>query len=57
MTCGGLNVVGIATDLGATSLLITEDSKHLLSNNIEAPRMIGEEAVEKQGFSVQTFPW
>jgi Xaa-Pro aminopeptidase len=57
MTCGGLNLVGIATDLGGTSLLITGDSKYLLANNIEAPRMIGEEAVEQQGFSLETFPW
>jgi len=57
MTCGGLNLVGIATDAGGTSLLITENAKFLISNNIEAPRMISEEAVEKQGFSVKTFSW
>jgi Xaa-Pro dipeptidase len=57
MTCGGLNLVGITTEMGATSLLITEDSKFVISNNIEAPRMIEEEGLEKQGFSVKTFPW
>jgi Xaa-Pro aminopeptidase len=57
MTCGGLNLVGITTEFGATSLLITEDSKYVLSNNIESPRMIDEERVEKQGFIVKTFPW
>ncbi|MBM4323334.1 MAG: M24 family metallopeptidase [Deltaproteobacteria bacterium] len=57
MTCGGLNLVGIATEMGATSLLITEDSKFVISNNIEAPRMIHEEHLEKQGFSIKTFPW
>src|SRR4030067_603062 len=57
MTCGGLNLVGITTDLGATSLLITEESKFVISNNIEAPRMIEEEALEKQGFIIKTFPW
>lgn len=57
MTGGGLNLVGIATELGATSLLITEDSKFLITNNIEAPRMIEEEGLEKQGFLVKTFPW
>ncbi len=57
MTCGGLNMVGITTELGATTLLITENSKFVISNNIEAPRMIHEEGLEKQGFIVKTFPW
>ncbi len=57
MTGGGLNLVGITTELGATALLITEDSKFVISNNIESPRMIDEERLEKQGFIVKTFPW
>ena len=57
MTCGGLNLVGINTEVGATSLLITEDSKYVISNNIESPRMIDEEGMEKQGFILKTFPW
>jgi Xaa-Pro aminopeptidase len=57
MTCGGLNLVGITTEFGATSLLITENSKFVISNNIEAPRMVHEEGLERQGFIVKTFPW
>jgi Xaa-Pro aminopeptidase len=57
MTGGGLNLVGIATDLGGTSLLITRNAKYVLANNIEAPRMLQEEEVEKQGYILQTFPW
>jgi Xaa-Pro aminopeptidase len=57
MTGGGLNLVGIATEVGATSLLITEEEKFVICNNIEAPRMIEEEGLEKQGFTVKTFPW
>ncbi len=57
MTCGGLNLVGIATEFGATSLLITENSKFVISNNIEAPRMTDEEGLGKQGFVIETFPW
>ena len=57
MTGGGLNLVGIATEMGAASLLITENSKFVISNNIEAPRMIEEEGLEKQGFIVKSFPW
>jgi Xaa-Pro aminopeptidase len=57
MTCGGLNLVGITTEFGATSLLITEDAKYLICNNIEAPRMVEEERLGKQGFALKTFPW
>jgi Xaa-Pro aminopeptidase len=57
MTCGGLNLVGITTEMGATTLLITENSKFVISNNIEAPRMIEEEGLEKQGFVAKIFPW
>ena len=57
LTCGGLNLVGITTELGATSLLITGQEKFLISNNIEAPRMVEEEALEQQGFIVKTYPW
>jgi len=57
MTCGGLNLVGITTEFGATSLLITEEAKFVISNNIESPRMMEEEALEKQGFIIKIFPW
>ena len=57
MTCGGLNLVGIITEMGATTLLITENSKFCISNNIEAPRMVGEEGLETQGYVIKTFPW
>jgi Xaa-Pro dipeptidase len=57
MTCGGLNLVGIATEMGATSLLITDNSKFVIANNIEGPRMRDEEGLEKQGFVIKTFPW
>jgi len=57
MTGGGLNLVGITTEVGATSLLIMKIEKYLISNNIEAPRMIDEEGLEAQGFIVKTYPW
>ena len=57
MTGGGTNIVGIFTEVGTTTLLIRGDAKFLLSNNIEAPRMIAEEGLEKQGFQIRTFPW
>jgi Xaa-Pro dipeptidase len=57
MTGGGLNLVGITTEVGATSLLVTKDAKYAISNNIEAPRMVKEEEVEELGFVSHTFPW
>jgi Xaa-Pro aminopeptidase len=57
MTAGGLNLVGIAMEAGASSLLITADSKFVISNNIEGPRMAEEEGLGAQGFIPVSFPW
>jgi Xaa-Pro aminopeptidase len=57
MTCGGVNAIGLATEIGGTSLLITENAKFVLCNNVEAPRMIQEENVEKLGFAMKTYSW
>jgi len=57
MTCGGLNLVGIATEMGAASLLITPERKYVICNNIEAPRMSLEEKLEDQGFILRSYPW
>jgi Xaa-Pro dipeptidase len=57
MTGGGLNLVGITTEIRATSILITKSAKFLISNNIEAPRMVREEKLEEQGFTVLVFSW
>lgn len=57
ITCGGLNLVGITTEMGATSLLLLRDAKFLISNNIEAPRMMEEEHLADQGFQLKSFEW
>src|SRR5512146_670950 len=57
LTAGGVNLIGIATELGGTTLLVTEHAKYVLTTNIEAPRMIDEEGVESLGFQVRSFPW
>ena len=57
MTGGGLNLVGITTELGVASLLIAESSKFVVCSNIEAPRMSSEEKLEEQGYAVASFPW
>ena len=57
LTAGGINLIGIATEMGETSLLITEKAKYVITSNIEAPRMIEEEGVEELGFQLKPFPW
>jgi len=57
LTGGGLNLVGIATEVGVASLLITEAGKYVISNNIEAPRMEAEENLGAQGYESRAFPW
>ena len=57
LTAGGLNLVGITTEVGAASLLITEEGKFVITNNIEAPRMAAEEKLEAQGYEIRSFPW
>lgn len=57
LTAGGLNLVGITTEFGAASLLVTNDAKYVICNNIEAPRMVEEERLEAQGFVAKSFPW
>lgn len=57
LTGGGLNLIGIATEVGNASLLITEKGKYVISNNIESPRMAAEEKLEEQGYEVRSYPW
>lgn len=46
LTCGGDNHVVTASEAGVAYLLVTADSVHLLTNNIEAPRQRDEEIGE-----------
>ncbi len=57
MTGGGRNLVGIATDIGAASILITPTRQYVICNVIEAPRLAAEEGVEDLGFEIRSFPW
>jgi Xaa-Pro aminopeptidase len=56
-TAGGLNQVGITTEMGATALLITTREKYVLSNNIESARMMEEEGLAGQGYLLMSWPW
>ncbi|MCX8053825.1 MAG: M24 family metallopeptidase [Armatimonadetes bacterium] len=56
LTCGGSNYVGIATEIGAASAVITKNSKFIVCDNIEAARIANEE-VAGQGFEFKTCEW
>lgn len=57
LTAGGLNLVGIATEMGSASLLITPDREYVVCNNIEAPRIEEEEKLPEQGYEIKAFRW
>ncbi|HYH01463.1 MAG TPA: M24 family metallopeptidase, partial [Bacillota bacterium] len=56
-TAGGLNMVGIAADLGVTSLLITKRNRYVIANKIEAARMMDEEGLKELGFQLLEHEW
>ena len=55
-TCGKDNHVGIATELGSSTALITSDRKYIVCDNIEACRILDEE-VSGLGFEVVSYNW
>lgn len=57
LTGGCRNLVGIATEMGVSSALITRNGDTILSNNIELPRLVEEEGIEAQGYTVRAYPW
>jgi antitoxin VapB len=57
LTCGASSYVNTTADIGAASLLITADRRYLITNNIEAPRLRQEEALESQGWEFILSPW
>ena len=56
-TGGGYNMVGIATEGGVTSLLVTKDARYVIANRIEAARMMEEEGLAELGFQLLEFEW
>jgi len=55
-TCGASNHVSQASDLGVCHLLVTQDRKWALCENIEAAR-VGDEELGGQGFEMVAYPW
>jgi Xaa-Pro aminopeptidase len=56
-TCGAASYVNTATTFGAASLLITRTGHHLITTNIEAPRLQNEEKLNYQGWEFHVSPW
>ncbi len=57
LTGGSLNMVGIATEMGVTSILVTKEARYLIANKIEAARMMDEEGLKELGFELLEYEW
>lgn len=57
LTCGASSYINTADSLGNASLLITPTSRYVLTDNIEAKRLIDEEELVKQGWEFKVSPW
>ncbi len=56
-TCGASSFIDRATTMGVASLLITKTNRYILTNNIEKPRIAGEEKLDDQNWDFQVAPW
>jgi Xaa-Pro aminopeptidase len=56
-TAGGINMVPISTEIGFSSLLITETDKFCMTTRIEAARNMEEENLEDFGFTLLEQEW
>lgn len=57
LTGGGCNRVGLATETGATSLLITRSARYVIASRIEMQRMLTEESLAELGFEPLEYEW
>ncbi len=56
-TCGASCYINTADTFGNASLLITPAGRFVLTDNIEAPRLMQEEGLADQGWEFVTSPW
>jgi len=56
VTCGGNNYVGIASEIGVATAVVTKQRKYIVCDNIEAQRLADEEVAD-QGFEFKTCLW
>ena len=56
-TCGADSHINTADSMGVASLLVTKADHFLVTNNIEATRLMQEEKLSEQGWELQVSPW
>jgi len=56
-TGGSINMVPICTEMGFTTILVTEKGKYLISNRIESARNMEEENLKDLGFNLLEYEW
>ncbi|MFZ5819019.1 MAG: M24 family metallopeptidase [Chloroflexota bacterium] len=56
-TSGAASYVNTAATEGAASLVITREKRYVAANNVEAPRLQGEERLDRQGWEFVISPW
>lgn len=56
-TCGADSHINTADSMGIASLLITKTNHFLVTNNIEASRLMQEEGLAEQGWESRVSPW
>jgi len=56
-TCGADSFINRADLIGAASLLLTPTNRYVITNNIEANRLMQEEGLADQGWDFQVVPW
>jgi Xaa-Pro aminopeptidase len=54
---GASSYINTASDYGAAQVLITKDQRSILTTNIEAPRIGGEEGLAAAGWEIVAEPW
>ncbi len=57
ITGGSINMVPVITELGFTSILITEHEKFLIADRIEALRNMEEEGLQNLGYVLLDYEW
>ena len=56
-TCGASSFINRADSLGVASLLITPGKRYVITNNIEAGRLMREEGLAEQNWEFHVVPW
>lgn len=56
-TDGGASYINTAASNGTSQILYTPEGRHLLTNNIELPRLLAEEGLADQGWEIHAPDW